>query len=87
MPAVIRYITPYLINNNFPLILSFALCNDAVLRSVLGIPYLLAMGDIEDLVKVQLVCSELNQELILQIDYPDKGLPMVLPMTLYFYCV
>ena len=66
MPAVIRYITPYLINNNFPLILSFALCNDAVLRSVLGIPYLLAMGGaIVDLVKGQFLFSELNQVFVM----------------------
>ena len=87
MTAVICHRTLYLINNTYPLILYFDSGNDVALRSTLGIPCLLAMGDIEDLVKVQLVCSELNQELILQIDYPDKGLSMVLPMTLYFYYV
>ena len=75
MTAVIRYRTPYLINNTSPLILSFALGKDVALRSVLGIPCLLAMGAIVDLVKGQLRCSELNQEFMLQLDPPGKGLP------------
>ena len=66
MPAVIRYIIPYIINNTFPLILCFALCNDVVLNSVLGIPYLLAMGGaIVDLVKGQFLFSELNQVFVM----------------------
>ena len=75
MTAVIRYRTPYLINNTSPLILSFALGKDVALRSVLGIPCLLAMGAVVDLVKGQLGCSELNQEFMLQLDPPGKGLP------------
>ena len=51
MTAVIRYKTPYLINNTIPFILSFALGTDVELRSVIGIPCLLAMGAVVDLVK------------------------------------
>ena len=51
MAAVIRYKTPYLINNTDPLILSFASGTDVALRSVLGIPCLLAMGVVVALVK------------------------------------
>ena len=45
MTTVIRYRTPYLINSTLPLIISFTLGKDVALRSVLGIPCLLAMGD------------------------------------------
>ena len=38
--AVIRYHTPYLVNNKDPLILSFALGTYIALRSVLGLPTL-----------------------------------------------
>lgn len=66
MTAVVCYIMPYLINNTFSLNLSFTLDNDVVLRSVLGIPYLLAMGGaIVDLVKGQFLFSELNQVFVL----------------------
>ena len=41
--AVIRYHTPYLVNNKDPLILSFALGTYIALRSVLGLPTLLSM--------------------------------------------
>ena len=75
MTVVIRYRTPYFINNTSPLILSFALGKDVALRSVLGIPCLLVMCAVVDLVKGQLRCSELNQEFMLQLDPPDKGLP------------
>ena len=51
MTAVVCYIMPYLINNTFSLNLSFTLDNDVVLRSVLGIPCLLAMVSIVDVVK------------------------------------
>ena len=33
------------------------------------------MGAVVDLVKGQFRCSELNQEFMLQLDPPDKGLP------------
>ena len=61
MNLVIRYRTPYLINNTSLLIISFALGNDVVLRSILGIPCLLVMSVVVDLVQGQVVCSELNQ--------------------------
>jgi len=57
MTTVIQYRTPYLINNTSPLILSFALDNDVALRSILGIPCLLAMGTVVDLVQDQLKCT------------------------------
>ena len=75
MTAVIWYRTPYLINNTSPLIFSFALGKDVALRSVLGISCLLVMGAVVDLVKGQLRCSELDQEFMLQLDPPGKGLP------------
>ena len=43
MTAIIRYHTPYLVNNKDPLILSFALGNDMSLRSLIGLPILLSM--------------------------------------------
>ena len=75
MTAVIRYRTSYLINNTSPLILSFALGKDVTLRSVLGISCLLKIATVVDLVNGQLRCSELNQQFMLQLDPPDKGLP------------
>ena len=75
MTAVIRYKTPYLIHNSDPLILSFALGTDVALRSVLGIPCLLAMGAVVDLVNGHLDCKELNSVFPLQLDPPGKGLP------------
>ena len=75
MTAVIRYINPYLIHNTDPLILSFALGIDVALRSVLGIPCLLAMGAVVDLVNGELDCKELNSVFPLQFDPPGKGLP------------
>ena len=51
MTIVIRYQTPYLINNTSPLILPFSLGKDVALRSILGIPCLLTMGAVVDLVK------------------------------------
>ena len=74
MTTVIRYRTPYLLNNTSPLILSFALGRDVALCSVLGIPCLLAIGAVVVLVKGQLRCSELNQEFILRLDPSGKGL-------------
>ena len=75
MTAVIRYKTPYLIHNSDPLILSFALGTDVALRSVLGIPCLLAMGAVVDLVNGHLDCKELNSVFRLQLDPPGKCLP------------
>ena len=45
-----------------PFILSFALGHDVSLRSVLGLPTLLAMGVDINLVKGLLTCSEFNRE-------------------------
>ena len=75
MTAVIRYKTPYLIHNSDSLILSFSLGTDVVLRSVLGIPCLLAMVAVVDLINGQLNCKELNSVFPLQLDPPGKGLP------------
>lgn len=55
MTAVIRYRTPYLINNAYPLLLSFALGNDVAVCSVLGVYCFLAVGAVVNLVKGQLV--------------------------------
>ena len=74
MTAVIRYRTPYIINNIYPLILSFALGNDVELRSVLDILFNLAMGVVVDWVNGQLVCSELDQVFMLQLDPSGKEL-------------
>ena len=79
MAVIIRYKTPYLIYNTSPLIHSFTLGTDIVLRSVLGIPYLLAMGAVVDLVKDQLVFLEINTEFPLQLDPLGKSCQMVLP--------
>ena len=57
MASVIRYRKPYLINNTSSVILSFALVKDIVLRSILGVPCLLAVDAVVDLVKGQLQCS------------------------------
>ena len=84
MTTVIRYRTPYLINNTSLLILSFTLGNDSGLRSVLCTPCLLAICDVVDLVKCQLACLELNQVFILQFDPPGKGLPRCATYATYF---
>ena len=62
MTAIIRYRTPYRIDNTSLLIISLTLDTNVALRSVLDIPCLLAMGAVVDLVQGQLECSELNQE-------------------------
>ena len=75
MTAVALYKMPYFIHNTDPLIFSFVLGTDVALRSVLGIPCLLAMGAIVDLVNGQLDYKELNTVCPLQLDPPGKGLP------------
>ena len=72
MSAVIQYRTLSFINITSTLILSFVLVNSVALHCVLGIHFLLAMGDVVDLVQGQLKCSELNQEFRLQFDPPDS---------------
>ena len=74
MTAIIRYKTPYLIHNTDPLFLYFALGTDVALCNVLGIPCLLAISAVVDLVNDQLNCKELNSVVPLQLDPPGKGL-------------
>ena len=75
MTAVIRYKTPYFFNKNEPLFISFALGNDVSLRCVLGLPTLLALGGLINLVKGEFICSEIGKTFPLTLDPPGKGLP------------
>ena len=75
MTAVILYNTPYTMASKGPFILSFALGHDVSLRSVLGLPTLLAMGTDMNLVKSFLSCSEFNREISLDLQPPGHGLP------------
>ena len=87
MTAVIRYQIPYIINSTSPLIIYFSLGNDVALHSILGIPCFLMVGAIIDLVKGQLVCSELNQVFMLHLDPPGKGLTDGTTYDTYFVTV
>ena len=73
--SVIRYKTPYLTNKRDPLFIYLALGNDASFRCVLGLPTLLAVGGLIDLVKGGLICSEINQNFSLTLNQSGKGLP------------
>ena len=75
MTVVIRYHTPFLINKQDSLILSFALGKDVALRSILGLPFLLAMGATLNLPLGKLVCFELNFTFPLILDTPGKDFP------------
>ena len=75
MTVAIRYRISYLVNNQYPLFVSFALGNDVSLRRVIGLPTLLALGSIIDLVKGTFFCSEINRTFPLTLDPPGKGLP------------
>ena len=75
MTTVIRYKTPYFINKRDPLFLSFALENDVSLRCVLGLPTLLALSGLINLVKGEFICSEIGHTFPLTLDPPDKELP------------
>ena len=75
MTSVIRYKTPYLTNKRDPLFIYLALGNDVSFRCVLGLPTLLAVGGLIDLVKGGLICSEINQNVSLTLDPSCKGLP------------
>ena len=75
MTAVIHYRTPYLVNNQYHLFVYFALGNDVSLRCVIGLPTLLPLGSLIDLVNSTFVCSEINRTFPLTLDPPDKGLP------------
>ena len=68
MIAIVRHKSPYLINNTSPLILSIVLGTKVLLCSVIGIPYILAMGVVVDLMRDQLVYSEMNNEFPMQFD-------------------
>ena len=81
--AIIRYITPYTIAGKGPFILSFALGNDASLRSVLGLLILLAIGADINLVNGLLSCLELNRRFTLELQPPGKGLPEVASLNHY----
>ena len=74
MTADIRYRNRYIINNTSSLVISFDVGDYIALRSVLGIPRLLVMSTVVDLIKGKLVCLELNQIFMLQLDNSGKGL-------------
>ena len=75
MTVAIRYRISYLVNNQYPLFVSFALGNAVSLRRVIGLPTLLALGSLIDLVKGTFFCSEINRTFPLTLDPPGKGLP------------
>ena len=72
--AVIWYHTPDLIKNRDTLLIYFGLNNDFSLRRVVGLPTLLALGGLIDLLKETFVCSELDFTFPLTLDPPDKVL-------------
>ena len=72
---VIRYKIPFTLTSKGHFILSLALGSDVSLRSVLGLPILLAMGADINLVKDLLSFLELNRSFPLELQPPDKGLP------------
>ena len=49
--AVICYCAPYLVSNQYPLFVYFSLGNDVSRRCVIGLPILLALSGLIDLVK------------------------------------
>ena len=57
MTVVIKYKTPYFLNKRDIFFISFALANDVSLRCVLGLPTLLALGGIINLVEGKFMCS------------------------------
>ena len=75
MTAIIRYRTPYFINKRDPLFVYFALGNDVSLQCVLGLPTLLALSGLINLVKGEFLCSEIGRTFPLTLDPPGKGLP------------
>ena len=78
MTAVIRYRTPYFINNRDSLFICFALGNDISLRCVLGLPNLLVLGGLINLVKGEFIRSDIGPTFPLTLDPPDKGYLRVL---------
>ena len=75
MAAVIRYRTPYLVNKRDPLFIYFSLENDVSLRCVLGLPTLLTIGGLINLVKGEFFCSDIDRTFALSLEPPGKGLP------------
>ena len=76
MTAVIRYKTPYIVNDKAPFILSCALGNDVSLRCVFGLPTLLAMGASIGLASGLLSCTKLNCKFPLDLQPPGtRGHP------------
>ena len=57
------------------LFIYFVLGNDVSLRCVLGLPTLLALGGLINLVKGEFICSEIRQTFPLTLDPSGKGLP------------
>lgn len=66
MIVVIRYRTPFLINEMLSLLFYFALENYVILRSFLVLSSPLTMSTIVDLVTGELMCIELNNIFLLQ---------------------
>lgn len=64
---------PY--QQNSPFIIYFALENDITLCSIIGMPYLLTIISVVGLLKGQLICLELDEAFMLQLDPLGKGLP------------
>ena len=87
MTAVIRYKTPYVADGKGLFILSFALGNDFSLRSVLGLPTLLAMGADIILVKGLLSCIEMNRDVPWDMQPPGKGLPEGASLNHYSFTI
>ena len=75
MTAIIRYRTPFFINKRDPLFVYFALGNDVSLQCVLGLPTLLVLGGLINVVKGEFICSEIGLIFPLTLDSPGKGLP------------
>jgi len=74
MTAATCYRTQYLVNNQYPLFLFSSLGNDVSLRCVIGLPTLISLDGLIDLVKGTFVCSEINPTSPLNLNLPDKGL-------------
>ena len=74
MTAIIRYRTPYLVYNRDILFIYFALGNNSSLHCVLQLPTLLTLGGSTDLVKGEILYSEINRNFPLTLDSPSKGL-------------
>ena len=73
MTVVIRYRTPYLIKFLF-LFFLFLWVTMLHYTAFLASLVFLAMGDVSDLIRGQLVCLELNQVFMLHLDPSRKGL-------------